>query len=147
MKRIVICTSLVFFLSSFAQSQPSVTTNNLVNTDNPPVNHATPQQTQDVSETPEKRIEIIRVNPKSKKVDEQIKELVGQTSENRLRTTADFLPYILQMGQGDPTKMAEFLTKAARDPSLFANNLATHLKQKTTVPLQKAKPLPQKFSP
>lgn len=138
MQRIAFC-ALFFFLSNFAQAQSSMADDQ--------ANQAALHETQDVLTNPEKRIEIIRVNPQGKKIDEQVKELMGDNSEAMYRTAADFLPYILQMGQGDPTKMAEFLTKASRNPASFANSLPTHLKQQISDLSQKVKPLPEQRKP
>lgn len=138
MKRTAICT-LVFFLSSFSQAQSTMADDQ--------ANEVALKQAQDALTQPEKRIEIIRVSPEGKKIDDQVKELMGSNSEAAYRTAADFLPYILQMGQGDPTKMAEFLTKASRNPASFAENLPPHLKQQIKDLSQKVKPLPEQRRP
>lgn len=138
MKRMLVC-SLFIFLSNFALAQSSMADDQ--------VNQEALNAAQDSLAQPEKRIEIIRVNPQGKKIDDQVKELMGQNSEAMYRTAADFLPYILQMGQGDPTKMAEFLTKASRNPASFAENLPAHLKQQVKELSQKVKPLPEQLRP
>lgn len=104
-------------------------------------------ETQKVLTQPERRIEVIKTNPSAQKVDAQVRELMGQNSENLYRLSSDFLPYILQMGHGDPTKMAEILTRAARDPASFANNLPPELKAKVTNMAEKVKPLPEERKP
>lgn len=138
MKRIAVYT-LVLFLSGLTYAQSSMSDDQ--------VNEVALRETQDTLTNPQKRIEIIRVNPQGKKIDDQVKELMGNNSENMYRTAADFLPYILQMGQGDPTKMAEFLTKATRDPASFAKSLPVNLKQKITDLSQQVKPLPEQRRP
>ncbi len=105
------------------------------------------EQTQAVISQPEKRIEVIKTNPNAQKIDDQVKQLMGQNSENMYKTASDFLPYILQMGQGDPVKMTEFLTKAARDPASFANQLPPELKQKIIDLSDQVKPVPEKLKP
>lgn len=138
MKKMIIC-FVALFLSNFANAQNSMADDQ--------ANQVALKEAQDQIANPEKRIEIIRVSPQGKKIDEQVKELMGNNSENMYRTAADFLPYILQMGQGDPTKMAEFLTKAARNPASFANSLPAHLKQKVNDLSQQVKPLPEQRRP
>ncbi len=111
------------------------------------VNQVALKEVQDQITDPSKRIEIIKVSPQGKNIDAQVKELMGQNSESMYKTAADFLPYILQMGQGDPTKMAEFLGKAMRNPASFANELPQELKQKVHDLGEKVKPLPEQRQP
>lgn len=105
------------------------------------------KETQNILNQTEKRIEVIKTNPQAQKIDEQVKLLMGHSSEQMYRTAADFLPYILQLGQGDPTKMAEILTKAARNPAAFANSLPHELKNKISDLSEKVKPLPEERQP
>jgi hypothetical protein len=138
MKRIVVCT-LTFILASYAQAQGTMADDQ--------ASQIAVKEAQDTLTQPEKRIEIIRVNPQGKKIDDQVKELMGNNSEAMYRTAADFLPYILQMGQGDPTKMAEFLTKASRNPASFMESLPANLKQQVKDLSQQVKPLPEQRRP
>lgn len=138
MKRIVVCT-LTFFLASYAQAQNTMSDDQ--------ANQMALKEAQDTLTQPQKRIEVIRMNPEGKRMDDQVKELMGNNSEVMYKTAADFLPYILQMGQGDPTKMAEFLTKASRNPAAFVENLPPHLKQQFKDLTLKAKPLPEQRRP
>lgn len=133
MKRIAVSTCVFLFTNlSFAAD---------------PIAPAAVTQTQDQLRNPQKRIEILKNNPQGQKVDAQVQALMGQNSEEMYRTAADFLPYILQMGHGDPTKMAQFLTQASRDPASFAANLPPELKQKLAELTEKVKPLPEERKP
>lgn len=138
MKRIL-AFMLPFVLANFAQAQNSMSDDQ--------VNQIALKETQETIARAEKRIEVIRASPQAKKVDDQVKELMGDNSEAIYRTAADFLPYILQMGQGDPTKMAEFLAKARRNPAAFMENLPTNLRQQVKDLSQQVKPLPEQRRP
>ncbi len=138
MRKIVVC-MLVFILTGYANAQGTMADDQ--------ANQIALKEAQDSITQPARRIEIIRVSPQGKKVDDQVKELMGNNSEAMYRTAADFLPYILQMGQGDPTKMAEFLTKASRNPAAFMENLPSHLKQQVKDLSKQVKPLPEQRRP
>lgn len=138
MKKIVVGTFL-FFLSHLANAQSSITDDQ--------VNQSALKETQDVITDPARRIEVVKGSPRAQKIDDQVKQLMGHNAEDMYKTAADFLPYILQMGHGDPTKMVEFLTKATRDPASFANNLPPELKRKASDLAEKVKPLPEQRRP
>ncbi len=104
-------------------------------------------ETQNVLVQPERRIEVIKTNPGAQKIDSQVRELMGEHTEDIYKLSSDFLPYVLQLGRGDPTKMAEILTQATRNPAAFANNLPADLKQKLSNTAQKVKPLPEQRKP
>ncbi len=126
-------------LSSLALAQSALTDDQ--------VNEVALKEAQEQITDPVKRIEVIKVTPQGKTVDQQVKELMGNNSEAMYKTAADFLPYVLQMGHGDPTKMAEILRKANRDPASFAENLPANLKQQVKNLSEQVKPLPEQRKP
>ena len=133
------------FFCLFLVSTPSTYAQSEITDDQ--VNQIALKETQEQILDPSKRIEIIKVSPQGKNVDAQVKELMGQNSENMYKTAADFLPYILKMGQGDPTKIAEYIGKAMRNPAAFANELPPDLKQKVKDLGEQVKPLPEQRKP
>ncbi len=142
MKAIILSLGLTLgslFLPNLANAQAVMTDDQ--------VNQVALKEAQEQIVDPVKRIEVIKVTPQGKSVDQQVKELMGNNSEAMYKTAADFLPYVLQMGHGDPTKMAEILRKANRDPASFAESLPANLKQQVKELSEQVKPLPEPRKP
>jgi hypothetical protein len=134
-------TYLILVLSSLSFAQGSLNDDQASPTSTP-ADNAT--QTADSNEP---RIEVIRVNPNGKKIEDQVKELMGQNQPSPYKNTSDFLPYILQMGHGDPTKMVEYITQATRNPASFADTIQKNRMPKTVQQLQQVKPKPEQIRP
>ncbi|MBC7466074.1 MAG: hypothetical protein H7256_08780 [Bdellovibrio sp.] len=101
------------------------------------------QQTQELMKNPTERNKAISQDPNAQGTDKMVKDLMGANSEEMYKAAADFMPYVVEKGKGDPNKMNEFIQQALRDPAAFEKDLPSDLKEKISSLAKKAKPLPQ----
>jgi len=123
---------LLFIFSGFvarAHKQPAPT-----NIDQQAVEHA-----QSVMRNPSERNEALRDNKNAQGTDKMVKDLMGEDSDEMYNAAADFMPYIVKMGEGDPAKMNVFMQNALRDPASFEKNLPPDLRNKITELSKKVK--------
>lgn len=87
------------------------------------------RRTQELLADKAQRNAIIANDPKAASVDKNVKNLMGENSEDLYQSSAaDFLPYILQQSGGDPVKAQELLS----NPEQFLANLPPDLKAKVS---------------
>lgn len=134
MKYTALTVTLICSLTAFAQSNSQIDKQAL-------------QQTQDLMKNPTERNQAMSKDANAQNTDKMVKDLMGNNSEEMYKAAADFMPYIVEKGKGDPNKMNEFIQQALRDPASFEKDLPSDLKAKIADLAKKAKPLPSVEAP